>query len=318
MNIETRVSTPSPRRPLAALTLIGMVCMPVAGAASRTVDERLAADLRGSVEIVSTAGRVSVTGWDRPEVAVTGTLEEGVERLEFTGSGGKTVIRVIQRKLPSTDRTAGDAVLDVRVPRDSRLNVAVVSADLDVRQLLGEQTLSTVSGDVDAELGVEAAARTVSGDLRLAAKPSTRRLEISTASGDVKVSGRAGGRVEVRTVSGDAQFALGSVTEGEFKSVSGDLQVSLALEPKGRLAVESVSGTVDIRFATAPAARFQLRSFSGDIELCPAVKPMVSATDGGDPFAAKRREFQSGDGQGRVEVQTMSGDIQLCAPGPAR
>jgi DUF4097 and DUF4098 domain-containing protein YvlB len=318
MNIQSRLSRVSIRHPLAALSLIGMLGAPLADAATRTVNERVAAESRGSVEIVNTSGRVSVTGWDRPEVTVTGTLEEGVERLEVSSSGGKTVIRVIQRKSSPARWKSGEAVLDIRVPTESRLNVAVVSADLDLRQLRGEQILSTVSGDVDAELGAEAAARTVSGDLRLAAKAATRRLEISTASGDVKVSGSAGGRVEVRTVSGDAEFALGSVTDAEFKSVSGNLALRLALEPTGRLAVESVSGTVDIDFASPPAARFQLRSFSGGIDLCPGVRPKTSAADGGDPFAGQRREFQSGDGQGRVEVQTMSGDIKLCVPGQAR
>lgn len=299
---------------VATLCIVAALSCVVAEAANRTVDERRAADPRGSVEIINTSGRVTVTGWDRPEVVVTGSLEEKVERLDFTTSGGKTVIRVVQRGRGSMQWDAGDAVLEIRVPRQSALNVSLVSADLVVRSLQGEQRLSTVSGDIDAELSAEASARSVSGDLTLAAKPETKRLEINSVSGDVTVTGRAGGRVDVRTVSGDAKFSLGSVEDAKFKSVSGDLSMSLALEPAGRFAAESVSGLVKIDFATLPAARFELRSFTGDIDLCPAVQSAAGAADRDAGKGGRSREFRNGNGEGRVDVQTMSGEIRLCAP----
>jgi len=299
-------------RTVTMLCLAAALCGPSAHAAPRAVDERRAADPRGDVEIVNTAGKVTVTGWDRPEVAVTGTLEDGVERLEFTSSGGKTLIRVVQRDRGSSMRSAGGAVLDIRVPQQSAVDVSVVSADLVLRRLPGEQRLATVSGDVDAELGVEASARSVSGDLRLTTTPATKRLEVNAVSGEVTVTGGAGGRVEIRTVSGDARLTLGTVSDARFKSVSGDLGMRLALAPDGRFAAESVSGSVGIDFASSPSARFQLRSFSGDIGVCPAVQPAAGAASA-DRSGQRSREFRNGDGDGRVEVQTMSGDIRLCA-----
>ena len=71
------------RRPSAvpAILLIAAAGAVVAGTAvaapaTRAVNERRPADPRGTVEIVNTAGRVSVAGWERPEVEVTGTLAE--------------------------------------------------------------------------------------------------------------------------------------------------------------------------------------------------------------------------------------------------
>lgn len=302
------------RRSVAALCVAGAMLAPLADAATRPVDERRAADPRGSVEIVNTSGLVTVTGWDRAEVAITGTLDEKIERLEFTTTGDRTVIRVGQRKDSGMRWQSGDAVLNVSVPRQSRLNASLTSADLVVRDLQGEQRLSTVSGDIDAELGAEGSARSISGDLRLVTRPDTRRLEISSVSGDVEVTGRAGGRIDARTVSGDARFSLGTVSEAAFKTVSGDLSMTLGLEPGGRLAAESVSGDVRIDFAGAlPAARFELRSFNGDINLCPAVERIAPAVEGDKREVDRRRDFRNGDGQSRVEVQTMSGGIQLCA-----
>lgn len=314
MNTAFNSSSIFVRHSIAALCLAGATLAPSADAATRPVDERRAADPRGSVEIVNTSGRVTVTGWDRPEIAITGTLDERIERLEFTSTGDRTVIRVGQHKDSGMRWQSGDAVLNVSVPRQSRLNASLTSADLVVRDLQGEQRLSTVSGDIDAEVGAEGSVRSISGDLRLVTGSETRRLEINTVSGDTEVTGRAGGRIDARTVSGDSRFALGAVSDASFKTVSGDLSMTLGLEPGGRLAAESVSGDVHIDFTGAlPAARFELRSFNGGINLCPAVEQSASVVKEDRGEVNRRREFRNGDGQGRVEVQTMSSDIRLCA-----
>jgi hypothetical protein len=285
-----------------------------AGPTTRAVSERRAADPRGTVEIANTAGRVSVAGWNRPEVEVTGTLGERVERLEFTSSAGRTLVRVVLRK-GSNPSGSGDAVLDVKVPAGSRLSASTVSADLVVRDVSGEQQLSTVSGNVEADLGREASARSISGDLRLGSRKGTTRLEVNSVSGSIRVEGQVGGRVEASTVSGDASFMLGSVGEAEFETVSGDLTVALALAPDGRLEAESVSGDVRFDFVgTLPPARFDLQSFSGDIELCAAARASIAGDDAPLKLSPSSRtlEFSSAPATARVEVETMSGDVRLC------
>ncbi len=300
--------------PTLAIVLLAASAVTSAADASRAVNERRAADPRGTVEIANTAGRVSVTGWDRPEVEVTGTLGERVERLEFTSSGGRTVVRVVLLK-GSHRSGSGDAVLDIKVPGgSSRLSASTVSADLIVRGVLGEQQLATVSGNVDADLGREASARSISGDLRLGSRSGTTRLEVSSVSGTIRVEGQVGGRVEASTVSGDASFMLGSVSEAGFETVSGDLTVALALTPDGRLEAESVSGDVRFEFLGAlPPARYELQSFSGDIELCTAARASIADEGGLRLDAASRKlEFRNAAGTARVEVETMSGDVRLC------
>jgi DUF4097 and DUF4098 domain-containing protein YvlB len=283
-----------------------------ADATTRTVDERRAAEPRGSVEIINTSGRITVTGWDRSEVAITGTLEETVERMDFTSSGGKTIIRVVPRKRLSGNSKSGEAILSIQIPQQSSLNVSLVSADLMVRQVLGEQRLSTVSADIDAELGVEATVRSVSGDMRLITKPETKRLEVKSVSGDINMSGGASGLVDVKTVSGDGKFLLGALADASFKTVSGEFDLKLSLEPGGRLATESVSGQIGIDFASLPAAKFKLRTFSGNIDLCALLQPAAGASPM-NRAERRNREFQIGDGEGRVDVQTMSGEVRLCS-----
>lgn len=60
-----------------------------------------------------------------------------------------------------------------------------------------------------------------------------------------------------------------------------------------------------------PAVRFKSRTFSGDIDLCAAIRPIAGMT----PMTLserRNRESQIGHGEGRVDVQTMSGEGRLC------
>lgn len=125
------------------------------------------------------------------------------------------------------------------------------------------------------------------------------------------MSGGACGLVDVKTVSGDRQFLLGALADASFKTVSGDFELKLGLDSDGRMAAESVSGLLAIDFASLPAAKFRLWIFSGNIDLCPLFQPAAGAapTNRAD---RRSREFQIGDGEERVDVQTMSGEVRLC------
>ena len=65
-----------------------------AGSAQTSVDQRRAAEADGTVEIENPAGTIHVVGWDRNEVAVTGTLGHQAEGLEFRGGAHRTSIGV--------------------------------------------------------------------------------------------------------------------------------------------------------------------------------------------------------------------------------
>ena len=59
------------------------------------VDEKRPASATGTVEISNVSGLVKITGWDKAEVQVTGTLGRGTERLELSGSGNRTLVKVV-------------------------------------------------------------------------------------------------------------------------------------------------------------------------------------------------------------------------------
>ncbi len=295
------------RASVAAALVAVLPAAAFAAAQTRTVDQKLAADPQGSVEITNVAGKVEVQGWDRNEIAVTGTLGKSVERLDFTSSGGRAEVRVV---LPKSNmyNDDGSAYLVIKVPAKSAVAANVVSADLVSRGVTGRQQLQSVSGNVEANGSRETRVRTVSGDIRLETKSEPGTLEIRTVSGDVVAEGGAAGEVDFTSVSGDAKLALGTLSRAKFKTVSGDLTVDLGLANDGRFEAESVSGDVAIGFAgKAPPADYDVETLSGDIRNCFGPKPVEPKYGPGS-----RLNYREGAGTAQVRVDTKSGDVRIC------
>src|SRR5512135_785190 len=141
-----RLATIAPLNPLpAAVASIALMASPGLAAAGSPINKRTAADPTGTVEISNVAGSVLVTGWERPEVEVTGELGDGSERLEFTKAPKLTRIKVI---LPDRSYHVDETDLVVKVPFGSVLSINAVSADVRIQNVRGAQRLQTVSGDI--------------------------------------------------------------------------------------------------------------------------------------------------------------------------
>ncbi|HEX6572475.1 MAG TPA: hypothetical protein VF055_10660, partial [Steroidobacteraceae bacterium] len=158
--------TSMPRRPLRATTTCAialLAALPGIAAAGEPINKRTSADPNGTVEVSNVAGSVTVTGWDRNEVAVTGELGDGTETLEFTKADKLTRVKVV---VPKRSYNVDDTDLIVKVPAGSVLSVNTVSADVIVQGVRGAQRLQAVSGDVRTEAsGEDVECRTVSGDV---------------------------------------------------------------------------------------------------------------------------------------------------------
>ena len=137
-----------------------MLAARAAGASEHNIDQHQSADPNGIVEVVDVAGSVLISGWDQPEVAVTGQAGDDVQRVELTSSGNRTTIRVL---VPDSRHWLGDssAKLVIRVPAHSSLNVSLVSADLKLSGVSGAQQIRTVSGEIKSDGGGAARINTV-------------------------------------------------------------------------------------------------------------------------------------------------------------
>jgi len=238
------------------------------------IRHRIGAD--GTFTLNNVSGDVRLRGVDGDEVVV---------RARWEGGGGDRPLPLVVRRTPDSlhidmddngnwfgFRNRGGIEYDVQMPATARLDVQVVSADIDSDNLIGDQTYRTVSGDLAIEgTGGRVAATTVSGDVRvIAVKPL--EASITTTSGDAEVSAPLLQPVRMKTVSGDMSvkggFAPGP--QHSVESVSGDLNIEsttgLTVDSKRGLDFSSKKSNAPM-VAGDGSASLRYRSLSGDVHL---------------------------------------------------
>ncbi|MCF7221981.1 DUF4097 family beta strand repeat-containing protein [Marilutibacter chinensis] len=313
-NPTLRRSDPRPARAattLLALALFAGLALPLQ--AATPIDETRPLDPRGRVEIDNVKGSIDVRAWDRSEVRITGSLGEGVEKLEITGDRQYLSVKV---KYPNRGSGLGfftgsdrseptDLVL--MVPLRADLDIDSVSASVKVAGVApAELSIDSVSGDVDVagapdEIDVDS----VSGDLRLVV--NSRNVDVETVSGEIELRGRLSDEVSIETVSGDAQVQVVESALRRFSgaSVSGDLSLRTALAGNGRIDLETVSGDVDLYLPRGLSAGVRGETFSGSLR-APGADIQRPRHGPGASF-----EHRYGSGEGEVSIETFSGDATL-------
>jgi Toastrack DUF4097 len=233
-------------------------------------------------------------------------------------------------------------------PRPVRLEVKVASADIDVSTVEGEQSTIALEGPaklleatsveltgdtllirqrrkpltgwfgrLDQSLHVKARIPhhssvdlvTASGEARL--DGSFGELQVTSASGDLVVSGELDGDAQVKTVSGGVRLPrlAGDLT---VKSVSGDVAADSV---GGSLVVKSVSG--DVRVGALRKGKAEVQSVSGDVELgvAPGTSIAVDASSASGNLTSEvpLADVSGADGEAGLLIRgnTVSGDLRV-------
>ena len=282
----------------------GMISMPVI--ADEQVDQTIDASDDGYVEIYNTSGSIEVIGWSKDSIEITGSMGDSVEELIVERDGDEVLIRV---DVPNRHWGDIDADLVIKVPENSSIEVTGVSTDIEVEDVLGEQSLSSVSGDIEISGAAnDVEAESVSGDVEVEGNGTEGSFEGATVSGDVTVK-EMSGSVDVESVSGDVDVIGGSYEQAYFETVNGDQAFHAELAHDGDLSMESVNGTVHIEF-TVPitSARFDIETFNGSIRNCFGPKP--ERTSKYSP--GLELSFTIGDGDARIDIETLNGSVNVC------
>ncbi|MDH5833902.1 DUF4097 family beta strand repeat-containing protein [Luteimonas kalidii] len=290
-----------------ALTLTAalLACLGTAPAFAATpIDETRPLDARGQLEVSNVKGRIEVRAWDREEVKITGSLGDGVERLQVEGDRKSLEVKV---RYPRNSRNTEPTTLLLQVPRQVELEVDGVAVDIDVNGIAGRTLdIESVSGDVVA-VGAprEADISSVSGNLQL--NLNSDNVEVESVSGNIVLRGRIEGEISAETVSGDIRIdSRGESTRRlSTSSVSGSASYTGGLAPGGRISAESVSGDIRLALPAAVSARVSAESFSGDLR-APGVQIDKPKYGPGSSF-----EHTFGDGAGEIRMETFSGNAEL-------
>ena len=294
--------------PVSSLLLVSLAALSMTAGAATPIEQTRPLDPQGRVEVENIKGRIQVRGWNRPEVKISGSLGDGVEKLVVEGDARHLVIKV---KYPKGGgwggKQSGLTDLQLTVPVRADLEINSVSANVDVSGV-APSTLSieSVSGDVyvaaaPAEVDVES----VSGQLRLTVNSAS--VEAQTVSGDVQLRGRMNGEIKAETVSGNIDVAVNDehVRELSASTVSGNAKLRTALAPRGEIKLESVSGDLLLVLPKALSAQVSGESFSGELK-APGARIQKPEHGPGSSFNARY-----GAGDGEIRIETFSGDGEL-------
>lgn len=276
-----------------------------AAAMAEDIEKRLDAAADGVVSISNVSGSVEVSGWSRNEVEVSGTLGQDVRELIFERNDDEIEITV---KAPKGGNQDISSDLIIKVPEKSSVEVATVSADIEVRDVFGELRLQSVSGDVDCEAyAADIKITSVSGDIDVQGDGKRARAELNSVSGDIEVQHIAG-EANLNSVSGDLVMVDGKFERVRLETVNGDIAFSAVMSEGGVFDLETINGDLDIKFDDSISARFDVETFNGDIRNCFGPEPVRTSryTPGTE------LKFTEGGGKGRVTIKSLNGDLRLC------
>jgi DUF4097 and DUF4098 domain-containing protein YvlB len=292
---------------LLAAAVVAAVAAPAAAQQTQTKRANVAPD--ATVEVSNVQGSVDITAWDKNEVELVAELESDKDELEFEASERHVHVEVDRPNGKyGHDGESEDAILTLRVPKGARLIVDTVSADITVTGVRGEQTLESVSGDVQTQAyDASVSAAGVSGDVVVTGNGGKAAVSTENVSGSSTVTG-VRGSYQGEVVSGEIRATIAAAQQIELNSVSGDIEIDAELTSAARIDMESVSGVLTLRIKPPVNADFNIESFSGDIENCFGPK----ARDTSKYSPGSELNFTQGKGGARVEMQTLSGEISIC------
>lgn len=276
------------------------------GVYAERIEQSLEADLKGELDIDIMDGRVKLIGWDKPMVRIDGQVSGKSNDFVFERDGDSIRIELSGKHGFWGNRRDGNVDLVISAPHQSKVTAEGHSVSFDFSDLVSSIRANTMSGDIDLEGGRgKIDLESVSGDVTV--NGASGKLNLSSVSGDIQANATAK-HFDARSVSGDIDANIGMAERVELQTVSGDIEVRLGLDIDARLDADTVSGDIELNFENDKL------NASFDIETGPGgdIKNRIS----GDQVAGRSvfsgsLEFKLGDGDARVNLETMSGTIEL-------
>jgi lia operon protein LiaG len=243
------------------------------------------------ISLVSTDLNIIPTTKGEIEVHFYGEVSTNVKRnipeLVAYKTGDKLFVETLQSKDIivfgiNIERTTMDIYIPEIILEEFKINVVsgdVIMEDIETALL----NLKTVSGDIKIEeLAAEKIrAGSTSGDIIV--RDYTGDIDAGSTSGDISLlDGIDNEDVEASTVSGDIFIEQNAVSDMKLGSTSGDVRISLPEDSQFYLDISTVSGDIKHDFS---------------------IKVISSG----------RRDLEGtiGDGEDRIMISTVSGDVTI-------
>lgn len=180
-------------------------------------------------------------------------------------------------------------------------------------------TIRAASAEIDADrlTAGTLSVSTASGDINISGEANT--VELNSASGNIQLTQKdKAGEVRIDTASGKIDADLGAADRAYFESASGKIKLKAASVDS--LAVKATSGAVLCELEAVPS-ECRLHAVSGEVTLILPEESDFTAdisTVSGDfesDFALKKSgsTYICGSGGGNIDIETTSGDVGVYA-----
>ncbi|MCF4139762.1 DUF4097 domain-containing protein [Streptomyces sp. Tue 6430] len=265
-----------------------------------------------SVTLELEVGTARITAGKRTDTVVEVLPRDGsddndvraVQQTQVTCSGGRLTVRTPRKRSPFGK--PGAVEVSIELPAGSDVRGTTAMGGLFCEGRLGDVTLKTSLGDLQADDVAGADLRTDLGDIRL-----------TRATGDVEAVGA--GRIELGTVAGAATVKNGNGATGidevtgalKANAANGDIVVAVA---HGAVTAKCANGR--IRIGDVTRGRVDLRTSVGDVEV--GIREGTAAwLDVTSKFGTVRNALGSSDGPAdsdetvEVHARTSAGDILI-------
>jgi DUF4097 and DUF4098 domain-containing protein YvlB len=299
----------------------------ISAQAGEKIDKSLAVAATADVSIEDIHAQIEILSWNKAMVKVTGNISSRASGYKFEKSGNNVVFEVKyddHTGWRDSDKLKDPSKLKFYVPVKSRLETSNVSGDITVTGIEGGTSIESVSGNINAEkLKHRISLETVNGSIttknlegkieietvngNITDKNSSGELELEAVQGDISSDSRCTS-IEIEIVNGNLDLQLDKIDELSIESVNGKVSAAMHLNKKGEVSVSNVNGNIELLFNKNVSADFELAAFVGG-----SIVNKLTADQ------AEKKKFQPGrslsfskdGGSGRVEVNTVSGKVQV-------
>ncbi len=183
---------------------------------------------------------------------------------------------------------------------EGEIRCTVTSGNIQAKDLKGKISLEGTSSDIQAKnLMGEVRIDCTSGSVNIEGLSGT--LKSSQTSGDLEARGIQG---EITSTTTSGNVSVEQTNGGlNLNSTSGDLEAKTEILPAGSYSLKTTSGALYLSIARNAQAELKIETTSGDISMN---VPMVLKT-------ASRYSLSGslGKGGGKIEIETVSGDINI-------
>ena len=246
------------------LSILAGVTLLATASVAKQVDETRATGPNPDVTVEIMQGSIQVTGWDRQEVRITGTVGDNLQGLEISADRDDVEIEVDYPDRTIVNPMAAEAHLEISVPAGASIEIEMFNGGITVTDVHGSVELATVSGnivvngraeEVDAEVG-ERRHHHLRGRGRRRGRIGERSVIVDGASGDISIS-TMNGRIKVTAVEADSV---------DLESMSGSIEFRGGLAGDGDLSASGYSSDIVLVLPSATSASFEIETHTGDIE----------------------------------------------------